>query len=62
MLTKNGCGSRNTGEVTLNIRQQLKKKRKKTHNNPRERLIKVNVQTLSPVSNPFPCKSFTDVR
>lgn len=44
---QNGCGKTNTGEVTPDIK---KKKR--------ERLIKVNIQTLSHVSNPLPCKSF----
>lgn len=40
---QNGCGKKNTGEVTPETRK---------------RLIKVSTQTLCHVSNPFPCKSF----
>lgn len=57
MLTKMGVEAEIQGKLLLIFKTIFKNKQTKT-----ERDIKVNVQTLSPLSNPFPCKSFTDVR
>ena len=45
---QNGCGKKNTGKLFLTFEKKEKS----------ERLTKVNIQTLSHVSNPLPCKSF----